>query len=235
MSSQVTVTTGARKRTRSVATKPGKKARGPSYRRFAKAAIGQGFPDKLMTTMRYFEWAAVTAAAAPSVSRYFLKANGLYDPNTTGTGHQPLGYDQFTPIYNHWVVTASRIKATYTYRDENADVVHPTVCGIYDDDDGSNSLDYNALAEGSDRTKIGILTTNNDRVTLYSTWKNAKTFGPATLSDPSQRGAATTDPTETHQWCLWVYNVGNTSHTINIIYDIEYQVTWFERKDLAGS
>lgn len=235
MSSQVVVSTGpSRKRTRAPASKSAKKIRGPSYRRFNKAAIGQGFPDKLMTTMRYFEWAPLTAAGTTE-ARYFVKANGIYDANTTGSGHQPLGYDQFTPIYNHWVVTGARIKATFTYRDEVSDVVHPIVVGIYDDDDGTNTLTYSALAEGTDRTKVGVLTTNTDKVVLYSSWKNAKTFGPATVSDPSQRGSATADPSETHQWCLWVYNVGNTSHTLNVVYDIEYQVTWFERKDLASS
>lgn len=226
--------TPSRKRTRPSMTKSSKKPRGASYRRFSRAALGKGFPDKITTTMRYFEFQPYTATATTVVG-YHYKANGIYDPSTTGVGHQPLGYDQFTPIYNHWVVTGARLKATFTYRDENADVVHPILCGIYDDDDGSNSLSYSALAEGSDRNKLAVLTTNADRVVLYSSWKNAKTFGPATVSDPSQRGSAAADPTETHQWCLWVYNVGNTSHTVNVVYDIEYQVTWFERKDLVSS
>lgn len=236
MSSQVVVTTAARKRTRpstSGAQRADKKKRS-AYTRFPKAMIGKGFPDKLMTTMRYFEGQAFTASAT-TVGGAFYKANGIYDPRTALGGHQPLGFDQFTPIYNHWVVNASRIKVTFAYRDETSDTVHPIVVGIYDDDDGSNSLDYLSLAEGSDRTKVSTMTTNSDKVVLYSKWKNSRTFGPATVSDPSQRGSASADPTETHQWYLWWYNLGNTSHTLNVIVDIEYAVTWFELKDLTTS
>lgn len=235
MSSQVVVSTApSRKRTRAPATKSSKKSRGPSYRRFARAALGKGFPEKLTTTLRYFDFKIPTATATTVVGFPF-KANGLYDPDSSTGGHQPLGYDQFTPIYNHWVVTASRIKVTYMYRDEVDDTVHPIICGIYDDDDASNSLSYSALVEGTDASKVNYLTTNNDKVVLYSRWKNAKTFGPATLSDPSQRGSTSADPSETHQWFAWFYNLGNTDRILNVTYEIEYQVTFFERKDLAGS
>jgi len=203
-------------------------------RRFAKVSLGNGFPDKIRTTMRYFEYNNGTASAG-TVGGFFFKANGIYDPRSALGGHQPLGYDQLTPIYNHWIVNASRIKCTFSTRDEVDDVVHPVVVGIYDDDDGSNSLDYHALAEGSPRSRLKQLTTNNDNVVIYSSWKNTRTFGPATMSDPTQRGSITADPTETHQWYIWWYNIGNTSHLVNVLIDVEYDVTFFERKDLATS
>jgi len=32
--------------------------------------------------------------------------NSVYDPDLTGVGHQPLGFDQISPLYNKYVVTA---------------------------------------------------------------------------------------------------------------------------------
>jgi hypothetical protein len=42
-------------------------------------------------------------------SVYNFRANSLYDPNKTGTGHQPLGFDQMAEKYNHYVVLGAKI------------------------------------------------------------------------------------------------------------------------------
>lgn len=235
-SSQVTVVTGKRARrtsTTAMGTRPTKKKRSP-YARLNKAMIGKGFPEKIATTLRYYDY-KTPSASATTLAGYHFKANGIYDPDTTGIGHQPLGFDQYTPIYNHWVVIGARLKATFTYRDDVGDTVHPIMVGIYDDDDGTNALTYSSVVEGTDRRKYNYLTTNNDRVDVYSRWRSVKTFGNAPLSDPSQRGSTTADPSETHQWYVWYYNQGNTANTINVSVDIEYSVVFFEKKDLAGS
>lgn len=43
---------------------------------------------------------------------YTFSANGLYDPNISGTGHQPYGFDQLCALYNHYHVTGARMKIT---------------------------------------------------------------------------------------------------------------------------
>lgn len=39
-----------------------------------------------------------------------FSANGLYDPDSTGIGHQPRGYDQIMALYDHYVVTRAKIE-----------------------------------------------------------------------------------------------------------------------------
>jgi len=237
--SQVTISTGPtlkRSRTTVMAKAPsrGRGKRTKAYTRAAYVRQGKGFPDKINQTLRYFDYSTPTAAAT-TVTGTWWRANGIFDPQVAIGGHQPLGFDQLMAVYDHWIVKQARIKVTFTYRDEEVQTVHPIVCGIYDDDDAVNTLSYSALAEGCDRTKVDTLTTNNDKVVLYSKWTNTKTFGPATQSDPSQRGSSSADPTETHNWFVWFYNLGNTSHIMNIVYDIEYNCDFFELRDLAGS
>jgi len=47
-----------------------------------------------------------------SDAQYSFAANGLYDPNITGTGHQPMGFDQIMLAFRHYVVVSSTATAT---------------------------------------------------------------------------------------------------------------------------
>lgn len=47
-----------------------------------------------------------------AVSHVF-SANGLYDPDVTGTGTQPSGFDQMMVFYEHFTVHKAEIIATY--------------------------------------------------------------------------------------------------------------------------
>jgi len=41
---------------------------------------------------------------------YVFSANGLYDPDITSTGHQPMGFDQLMTFFQHYTVLNSSIK-----------------------------------------------------------------------------------------------------------------------------
>lgn len=43
---------------------------------------------------------------------YIFKANDLFDPDQTGTGHQPYGFDQMMDFYQRFTVLSSKIKVT---------------------------------------------------------------------------------------------------------------------------
>ncbi len=47
-----------------------------------------------------------------TISKYFFRANGPFDPDTSIGGHQPLAFDQWGQFYNHVVVAGSRIDVT---------------------------------------------------------------------------------------------------------------------------
>jgi hypothetical protein len=44
---------------------------------------------------------------------WFFTANGLYDPDITGTGHQPIGFDQLMLFYEQYTVTRSSIECQF--------------------------------------------------------------------------------------------------------------------------
>jgi hypothetical protein len=42
-----------------------------------------------------------------------FRLNSLFDPDFTGTGVQPLGYDQFSALYGRYAVTLARFDVTF--------------------------------------------------------------------------------------------------------------------------
>ena len=44
---------------------------------------------------------------------HHFRANGLYDPNLTGTGHQPRGFDEHAALYDHYTCIGSKMKVTF--------------------------------------------------------------------------------------------------------------------------
>lgn len=65
-------------------------------------------PSTITVPMRYVEFFALDAPIGTPTYHTF-SANGLYDPNVTGTGHQPMGFDQMMTLYNHYEVIGSKI------------------------------------------------------------------------------------------------------------------------------
>lgn len=64
-------------------------------------------PEGLETTLTYCETVQITTTAG--VNDYYVWAgNSLFDPNVTGGGTQPFGFDQWAAIYTRYLVYASQ-------------------------------------------------------------------------------------------------------------------------------
>lgn len=64
-------------------------------------------PQRFITRMKYSDTFSVAALGS---NRYMFNLNNIYDPNRTGSGHQPYGYDQLEVFYNRYRV----IRCSYT-------------------------------------------------------------------------------------------------------------------------
>jgi len=70
------------------------------------------FASRYITKMKYSE--AYTLSALNNYTQ-IMNLNSVFDPNRTGIGHQPYGYDQLTPLYNRYrVISASYVINAYS-------------------------------------------------------------------------------------------------------------------------
>lgn len=87
---------------------------------------GHPFGRKMYTKLKYNEAVTISAAAvAGFATGYQYRLNSLYDPNLSGVGHQPRGYDELMAIFEKYTVVNAKITATFIQ-----DTTVPSVCGI---------------------------------------------------------------------------------------------------------
>lgn len=92
-----------------------------------------GFPLKLRTKLVYAETVSLDGGTVSTLGKNAFSLNGLFDPNITGTGHQPMGFDNYMGIYAKYTVIGARITATAVTA---ATATDPLVLGIVVHDGG---------------------------------------------------------------------------------------------------
>jgi hypothetical protein len=112
---------GRRKGTRRNRAGTGPKMKGSVVPRMANRTLFEGyeritrmniFPLKRKVFLRYHTDVDLGVQGATPTA-YIFSANGMYDPDITSTGHQPMGYDQMVVFYQHYCVTASKITVIF--------------------------------------------------------------------------------------------------------------------------
>jgi len=81
-------------------------------------ARGSLIPDAFLVKLKYSELFGFTytppIVSDPVSAVYQFRLNSIYDPNLTGTGHQPLGHDQWALFYNRYLVYGCKFVVTFT-------------------------------------------------------------------------------------------------------------------------
>lgn len=196
-------------------------------------STGIGFPKKMMMTHKYQETVSLTIPFSVGMVRQFMSCNGMYDPNVSLGGHQPLYFDQMSALYDHYVVVGSKITVTFPPpADSNMNV------GIYIDDDANNTFtSSDTVAEQTQATRKLLSPNATYPIRLTKKWSAKKYFGGSILANTELQGTSTTNPTE--QSYYFIYCQSQTSptaaYTYNLIVSIEYIAIWKELKEVASS
>lgn len=218
----------ARKRMRMTLSRP----RRANLRIKTQAKVGRGLPYKVVQTMKYAENVNLTSTAG-ALATYQFSCNGLFDPNITGTGHQPMYFDQMSALYNHYHVIGSKATVKIIPGTANEDQYH---LAFYKDDDTTvTPASVITLSEIND-ARIKFVAPNDNRMHFMSQkWSAKKTFGGSIMANDSLKGTPAANPAEQTYFTLALQAGGATTVALNVLWEIEYIVVWNELKQIAGS
>lgn len=193
--------------------------------------LGRGLPSKIMVTHKYHTFCNVTSNVGATAT-YQFKTNGMFDPDTTGLGHQPLYYDQFSALYDHWTVIGSKI----TYKISGAAVSQPLMqVAAWINDDSTVTPSTDALFEQTTSKRVVIPFASNNTYYLTNKWSAKRVFGGNVLANNALQGQPSSDPTEQQNFALSAYCPNGGTGTLDIEVNIEYIAIWTELKDMAAS
>jgi hypothetical protein len=180
-----------------------------------------GFPDRLRTQLRYsdsFGIASVTGA----VGAQKYRSNSIYDPDQTNAGHQPLYFDTYAAIYDHYAVIGSTIKVELINSNTST-----FVAGLVIDDDTTISSDVRVLCEQNHGMSATLtpLTGSSSKHTFTCSFNAARVLGIDPFTSQSYKTGIASNPTEESYFIVWVADLlgsGTTYLTmkVEIIYDV---------------
>lgn len=193
------------------------------------------FPSTITKTLRYSTSVALGAAVgAPST--WVFRLNDLFDPDATGTGHQPMGFDQLMTWYNHFVVISARIKVTFRNNAASGVTVAIRVDGSATPlttidriiEDGGLTMDTLEFKGVSGSIRTLDVAANVCRLQAVSR--------SALTSDPNLRGDAATSPVELSYFHLVCWDSTGSS-TTNVVADVilEQVAQFMEPRDMVES
>lgn len=209
-------------------------------RRVKKLPLG-GFPKNKLVKMRYVTEAVVQCSGLSS--SHTFSANGLYDPDITGSGHQPKAFDQWMAIYNHYNVVGSKInvKLASTHGADNFiwGVTRTPVASQM-----NNKLLTYCLENRYNRgyRTIGSQYNNSGQRALTNVPQTARysqksQFGRNSTVKGDLTGNNAANPTEQQCFELWIAPVNNVAatQTASFIVTIDYIALLTEPRILAQS
>ncbi len=206
-----------------------------------RGTFGSPMPLFADLTFRYCDRFTLDPGAAGAPAVYFFSANGMYDPDITGTGHQPLGFDQWLPVfYNHYMVYRSQIKVTFF--SQNGGAVGSNILFIGLSDDTTTSTVTNTYLENPSyrHTHLSALGGGRDICTLTHSCELWKQFGmtkEALLASDNKRGTSASNPSEQSFFVVGAAspNASSNSDVVACLVELVYHARLTERAELPAS
>lgn len=109
----------------------------------------QVFPPRIMVKLPYFESIRLVDTENIVQTEHIMDLTSAYDPNQTGTGGQPRGYDQWASIYGNYIVrgVAYKIKIRPSSDTAATNVATNFILGVTCGPEGFSSQNFQDLKD----------------------------------------------------------------------------------------
>jgi len=185
---------------------------------------GDGMPDEFYTTLKYNDTVQITGAGV-SIHTY---QSSLYDPDLTGSGHQPMYRDQFAEFYGKYQVLG--ITAHLSFSNTQGSIGLNVYAFWSDAPPSSPSI--NDIAEQPYSWNRAISSVNgNGHVEYRSTMMAEQINGvPYVLDDVTQQASSGASPSDLFYLTFTANDLLSAGTWVAVVeVKLMYHVRFFER------
>lgn len=192
-----------------------------------------GFPDSIQSTVIYHAFADITSVSGVP-GQYVFRANSTFDPDFTGSGHQPYYRDTYAAIYDNYSVVSSKI--TVEFINLGAAVVGEV--GLMIDNNGTAITSDSILNEASSSRGrfITPLSGSSSKEKIVVSWTAKDWLKIDPYNSAAYKSDVGANPTYDSYFMLWwVSATGGVADKVQFRVIIEYDTIWSELSTIAAS
>jgi len=183
-------------------------------------------PNRMIVKMRYCDTNQLNAdGSAASTVTYAL--NGLFDPDVTGVGHQPMGFDQFAALYQSYKVLGARVTFEACGAPSGSTSDQYVGFQFHENSSYTPSNIVQIIERGRERHKV--LGNQTNRAYLTMNWSAKKWYSKENYSGQDTAGTISANPTEICYCSVFTTRADNSENpdVISYVVKIDYIVEWF--------
>ncbi len=187
-------------------------------------------PDQFCTTLMYNDNYTIVGGTSPTGVQRF-RGNSCFDPDHTGVGGQPMGFDELTNFYGYYRVRKSTVVMSLVSSSIACRItLTPTVSLVPNSVANAMECPYTRIVD------VSSSVANFSCETSMSTYKLLGVPKVAFRNDPELSAVVTANPVNTWYWTvLAISNDGTTNLTLRLELGIEYEVEFYGRVTLSRS
>lgn len=192
-------------------------------------------PDAIFVKLRFVTGLSINGT---SIASRVFRGNSAFDPDFTGVGSQPFGFDEWSALYNRYEVYASAISVHA--RSEQATVsslsmisLTPSLTSVIP------ASGFDVIGEARTRKRMLQHITGGPPTFIKSFMSTRKMFGASKsyVNNTDFSATAGLNPNQVWFWHLVIQQVTGAATAVDseCFIEITYYLKWFERTPLARS
>lgn len=188
-----------------------------------------------MTKLKYTECLPTTFQGAPFVP-YQFRGNSLFDPNSTGVGHQPRGFDQLKLLYARYRVNGCKIQVSFMASTSASAAFG--LCGIMPTNNGTTGISIADYTENPRCQWKPITSTNNAALRFKQYRSTRQVMGLVKGQKNNEDYSALIDANPVKDWFWEIFQGsldGIEDIASEVVVTLTYYATFYDRVDLDQS
>jgi len=206
-------------------------------------ALNSFMPEEMRVTLLYHETFTDQTLTVGGTNTHYFRLSNPTDPNLSGAGHQPMGYDELTALYSKSTIPAAKITWQLYPADSAAFNSHIAVTGRpYNKNDTTPSVINDEWERGNSIcTVVSASNSAQQPNTLYvKNWAKAGQENPKQFEGDSdfeiENSNSLFNPVDEVRFAILTQSIGvATDIKYALVVSITYYCKFYERRIVSPS